>query len=174
MSRFLVGGYSADIGGRATGIVALETAADGSLRHAGQVAVVDSAAYLAAHGDRVYAVSEAAGTLEVFRRGADGGLHHSGSVPAGGVAPCHVAVVGGSAAATVLVSCYVDGAIGVVSADPLALVQSLPAEGSGPHPAQDAAHAHAACELPDGTIVSADLGADRIRLHRLVDGRPVA
>jgi len=167
MPRFLVGAYTPDMGGRATGIVALESAADGSLRHAGHLATTDSPAYLAAHGDRVYAASEAAGTVEEFRRDAQGGLDHLGSVPAGGVAPCHVARYGDS----VVTACYVDGAVGVVSAEPLALVQSLAAEGSGVHPAQDGPHAHATCRLPDGTIVSADLGADLLRLHVLRDGR---
>jgi 6-phosphogluconolactonase len=166
MPRYLVGAYTADMGGRATGIVALESAADGSLRHAGLLATVDSPAYLAAHGDRVYAASEAAGTLEEFRHAADGALLHLGAVPAGGVAPCHVARYGDS----VVTACYVDGALGVAHAEPLAHVQSLPADGSGPHPAQDGAHAHATCALPDGTIVSADLGADRIRLHTQRDG----
>jgi 6-phosphogluconolactonase len=164
--RYLVGAYTADMGGRATGIVALESAADGSLRHAGHLATTDSPAYLAVHGDRVYSASEAAGTVEEFRRSASG-LEHLGSAPAGGVAPCHIARYGDS----VVASCYVDGAVGVVAADPLTLVQTLPAEGSGPHPAQDAAHAHATCALPDGTIVSADLGADRLRLHSLRGGR---
>jgi len=169
MPRFLVGAYTPDMGGRATGIVALESAADGSLRHAGHLATTDSPAYLAAHGDRVYAASEAAGTVEEFRRDAAGGLEHLGSAPAGGVAPCHLARYGDS----VLTACYVDGALGVLAAEPLALLESLPAEGSGPHPAQDAAHAHATCVLPDGTIVSADLGADRLRLHTLRGGRLV-
>jgi len=166
MARYLVGAYTSDMGGRATGIVALESAADGSLVHAGHLVATDSPAYLAAHGDRVYSASEAAGTVEEFRRDARGRLEHLGSAPAGGVAPCHVARYGG----TVVASCYVDGALGVVSADPLALVQSLAAEGSGPHPAQDSAHAHSTCALPDGTILSADLGADRIRLHALRGG----
>ena len=126
MARYLVGAYTSDMGGRATGIVALESAADGSLVHAGHLATTDSPAYLAAHGDRVYSASEAAGTVEEFRRDARGRLEHLGSAPAGGVAPCHVARYGG----TVVASCYVDGALGVVSADPLALMQSLAAEGS--------------------------------------------
>ena len=169
MPRFLVGAYTPDMGGRATGIVALESAADGSLRHAGHLATTDSPAYLAAQGDRLYAASEAAGTVEEFRRDAAGGLEHLGSAPAGGVAPCHLARYDDS----VLTACYVDGALGVLAAEPLALLESLPAEGSGPHPAQDAAHAHATCVLPDGTIVSADLGADRLRLHTLRGGRLV-
>ena len=166
MTSYLVGAYTHDMGGRATGIVALESAPDGSLRHAGHLATTASPAYLAAHGDRVYAASEAAGTVEEFRlRG--GSLDHLGTAPAGGTAPCHVARYGDS----VVTACYVDGAVGVVSAEPLALVQTLPAEGSGPHPAQDGPHAHATCRLPDGTIVSADLGADLLRLHVLRDGR---
>jgi 6-phosphogluconolactonase len=165
MPRYLVGAYTADMGGRATGIVALESAADGSLRHAGHLATVDSPAYLAAHGDRVYAVSEAAGTLEEYRYSA-GALRHLASVPAGGAAPCHVARYGDA----VVTACYVDGALGVAGADPLRHLQSLAAAGSGPHPAQDGPHAHATCALPDGTIVSADLGADRIRLHALRGG----
>ncbi|GAB2448004.1 6-phosphogluconolactonase (cycloisomerase 2 family) [Conyzicola lurida] len=166
MVAYFVGAYSADMGGTATGIAALGRLDDGSLEYLGLAAVSDSPAYLASHGDRVYAVEEAAGTVREFTRGDGFALDATGESPAGGAAPCHVARYGD----TVITSCYVDGHLGVLSTDPLGLDAVLEGQGSGPHPAQDGSHAHATVALDDSSIVSADLGADRLYLHALVDG----
>lgn len=167
MVAFFVGAYTADMGGTATGIAALGRLPDGSLENLGLAVTADSPSYLAASGDLVYAAAEATGRIETFRRTATLELVPVAGAEAGGVAPCHVARYGD----TVVAACYVDGTLGVLSAEPLALVQRVEARGSGPHPAQDGAHAHATFALDATTILSADLGADRVHVHSLAHKR---
>jgi len=164
---FYVGSYTADMGGTATGISALGSRHDGSLEYLGTAVTADSPSYLAAHGDVVYAAAEATGRVEAYRRGEGFALELVASAVAGGVAPCHIARYGD----TVVAACYVDGALGVLDADPLALVQALDAHGGGPHPAQDGPHAHATFALDASTILSADLGADAVHVHTRAQGR---
>ena len=164
---YLVGAYTADMGGAADGIAALGRLADGSLEPLGTAVVADSPGYLAAHGGLVYAAAEGTGRVESFRPGPGIRLERVASADAGGSYPCHIAGYGD----TVVAACYGDGALGVLSADPLHLAAAVPAEpGSGPHEAQDGPHAHATFALDDATVVSADLGADLLHLHSLADG----
>jgi 6-phosphogluconolactonase len=168
MSTFLVGAYTADMGGSATGIAALGTLGDGALQYLGVAATADSPSFLAAHDDLVYAASEATGRIESYRRSEGFALEIVASAESGGAAPCHVARYGD----TVVAACYVDGRLGVLDAEPLALAQTLEgASGSGPHPAQDSSHAHATFALDATTILSADLGTDEIHVHELSSGR---
>jgi 6-phosphogluconolactonase len=89
------------------------------------------------------------------------------SAPAGGSYPCHLAGYGD----TLVAACYGDGALGVLSARPLALVDTVRAEpATGPHDAQDGPHAHATFALDATTVVSADLGADLLHVHSLTAG----
>ena len=166
MVAYYVGAYTADMGGTATGIAALGRLADGSLENLGLAVVADSPSYLAASGDLVYAAAEATGRVEVFRRDGELALEPVAGAGSGGVAPCHVARYGD----TVVAACYVDGTLGVLSAEPLALTQRVEAHGAGPHPAQDGPHAHATFALDDTTILSADLGSDRVHVHTLANG----
>ncbi|TPX00975.1 beta-propeller fold lactonase family protein, partial [Schumannella luteola] len=49
--------------------------------------------------------------------------------------------------------------------------QRLEGSGSGPLPAQEGPHAHHVHVLPDGRVLTLDLGADRLHVHeRLADG----
>ena len=164
---YLVGSYTADMGGTATGISALGARPDGALEYLGTAVVADSPSFLAAHDGVVYAAAEATGRIESYRRGDGFSLEPLAGAAAGGVAPCHVARYGD----VVVAACYVDGALGVLDTDPLELVQVLTAQGSGPHPAQDGPHAHATIALDASTILSADLGADAIHVHTLDGGR---
>jgi 6-phosphogluconolactonase len=166
MVAFYVGAYTADMGGTATGIAALGRLPDGSLENLGIAVVADSPSYLAASGDLVYAAAEATGRIEAFRRDGELALEPVTSADSGGVAPCHVARYGD----TVVAACYVDGTLGVLAAEPLALTQRVEAFGAGPHPAQDGPHAHATFAVDDDTILSADLGSDRVHVHRLANG----
>jgi 6-phosphogluconolactonase len=166
MVDYYVGAYTDDMGGSAVGIGALGRLDDGSLEYLGVAVASASPSYLVAHGHVIYAVEEAAGTLVSFREGNGIALERLDSAPAGGVAPCHVARYGD----TLVTACYVDGALGVHTAEPLALVQVLAGEGDGPHPAQDGPHAHSTFALDERTILSADLGADRVHVHTLDGG----
>ena len=166
MSVWLAGTYTEDMGGTAEGILALRTTATGGLEVTGTAAPAASPSYLALDGTTVYAVAEGEGRLAAFAL--DGStLTALGDTSAGGEAPCHIGVYGSA----VIVSNYVSGTLGMIDAEPLDLVQTLAAEGSGPHSAQDGPHAHSTLRLDDGTVLSADLGADRIHVHALGDGR---
>ena len=160
---WLVGGYTADMQGSAAGILALRARANGSLEVDRLVTEATSPSYLAVSGQTLLAVSEATAELSAFSRS----FEHLGTASAGGDAPCHIGVYG----STVIVSNYVSGTLGVLSADPLTLTQSLGGSGGGPHAVQDGPHAHSTVELADGRILSADLGADRLHVHSLADGR---
>lgn len=162
-TTWFVGAYTADMGGGATGIAELSSCADGSLELARVAAIADSPSYLAVDGERLYAASEAAGRIDVFTRGANGSLDLTGSAPSGGSFPCHLTI----AAGRLLVSNYGSGTIGVIDTESLELVQVLEGSGSGPHAVQDGPHAHATFLLDADTVLSADLGADEVHVHRL-------
>ena len=162
---WVVGAYTGDMDGEAHGIVTLTPRADGSLGPGALVASTASPSFLAAAGDTLYAVSEGSGELVSFVRSGET-LQETGRVDAGGSAPCHIGVYG----ATVVVANYTSGTLGVIATAPLALTATLDGAGSGPHAAQDGPHAHGSLELPDGRILSADLGADRLHVHSLDDG----
>ncbi|OUE08961.1 6-phosphogluconolactonase [Clavibacter michiganensis] len=119
----------------------------------------------------LYAVGEAAGRVEAFRRAPGGALQWAGGQPSGGAGPCHLHVVDGF----LLTSHYGDGTVAVHPIQPDGglgeAVQLLTAEGSGPRPQQDGAHAHSTLHVGGGTVLSADLGTDTVHVHALRDGR---
>lgn len=154
MSEYLVGAYGADMHGSAPGIAKLRTKTNGSLEVVeGFLIEAISPAFLArgANGELFAALEGEQAVLTV------GGERW----PSGGVWPCHIGVYGDD----VVVANYFTGTLGLRSGQVI-----VPAAGSGPHPAQDAPHAHSTVEIAAGVILSADLGADRIGIHSLVDG----
>jgi len=165
MARWLVGAYGPDMDGTAPGVTVLRDRADGSLeRDDALVAALASPSFLAVDGDTVYAALEGSQEVVALDRAT---LAVTERASSGGQWPCHVGVYDG----TVVAANYGDGVLGVLGTAPLALVQQVTATGSGPHPAQEGPHAHATFLLADGRVLSADLGADRIHVHDLVDGR---
>lgn len=222
--RLLLGGYTADMAGEASGIGMLHAgdpdgaAAGGQLSRRPDVAAVASPSWLAHHPtlDVVYAALESRGEVQAYRRtGPDTWSRQGAAVPAG-EAVCHVAVApdGGSLVA----SCWGDGRIvrmqtdaaGVPSApviapaavdpygpegDPAAdetdldlvaaaralreaagseyahLVPALagvvPIEAGGAAgAAARPSRSHQARHLPDGVIVTTDMGLDLVRFWR--------
>lgn len=158
-----VGAYSPDMEGTAEGIGVLVPRENGSLEWSHLAARVESPTWLAERDGILYAALEGAGRVEAFRR--DGlTLTPLGGAPSGGTWPCHLALVDD----TVLVANYEDGPVAVVSLHdgvPTKLVQTIPGEGSGPHEEQAGPHAHAVFPVDAATVLSADLGADRIHVH---------
>ncbi len=163
-----VGGYTDDMGGSAQGIGLIRRAADGTLDFAGLAAGIDSPSFLARGGDLIYATGEGNDTVSAFRE-RDGELLFLGSQGTAGGTPCSIGITTDLRFA--IVACYADGAVGV---HPLApngslhrTAQSLDDSGHGPHEAQDRPHAHAAVQVDDSTVLTADLGTDRVHVHRL-------
>lgn len=167
MTEFLIGGYGADMGGTGTGVGWGRSHPDGRFEYRGVAAEVESPSWITVDGDRVHATLEGAGEVASWRlRG--GELVATGRVSSGGLNPCHLAVAGEAR----VVANYSDGVVAVVDAH--GLRQSLVGDAPhGPLPAQDGPHAHHALVLPDGRVLTLDLGTDRLHLYEwTVDETP--
>jgi 6-phosphogluconolactonase (cycloisomerase 2 family) len=174
MTDWLTGSYGADMGGSGAGIVAMRSTADGTLEAVGAMDATPSATWLLAHGDHLYAVieSETEGFVQSWRR-VGGRLELDGRVTTGGTSACHLTMFHGR----LIVTNYGDGVLGVVGLEAsgavAALLQAIPGpDVRGPHPDQGNSRQHASLVIDDATLVSVDLGADELQLHRL-DGDEV-
>jgi len=166
MTRWWVGAYGPDMHGTAEGIGMLGSRDDGSLQWLGLAAHTPSPTFLLRSAGRLCAAEEGSGSVVSFDvDGTD--LTFAARVPSGGTGPCQIAEVD----ELLVVANYLDGAIGVIGGDDLLQVIA-PQPGSGPKPEQDGPHAHAAFRLDATTLVTLDLGADRLDLHE-VAGRDV-
>ncbi len=170
---FWVGAYTATMEGLGTGIGLARIGDDGAFESLGTAVETSSPSFLAAGVDgTVYSTDEGNGRIEAFRPGAGHTLVPLGGQEVSGSSPCHLSVAGDRLYA----SNYGDGSIDVFplasdgSVEPR--VQTLRGTGSGPHPAQDGPHAHATLVTGD-TVLSTDLGADRVHRYTRVDGRLV-
>jgi len=201
--RFFTGGYTADMGGEATGVGLLHAGGadtafvDGALGFGGEVVAADSPSWLAAHPTRdvIYAALEKTGAVQAYTRTGESTLAPLGDPVPAGDATCHVAVAPDGR--ELLASCWGDGGVvrmtidseGRVSdprrapaaSDPYgaepdldairAHVLGASAEEVGETPASRPSRAHQARYLPDGTVVTTDLGLDLVRVWRPVAGR---
>lgn len=115
--RFLLGGYSADQGGSATGIgVLVAGAADdhlagGPLGHAGDVVGAESPSWITAHPrlDVVYAALEGRGVVQAYRRTGETRFVPLGDAVPAGDAVCHVELTPDQR--TLIASCWGDGRV---------------------------------------------------------------
>ncbi|WFE52127.1 lactonase family protein [Micromonospora sp. WMMD1155] len=172
-----IGGYTAQSGGRGSGIVAARRdPATGELTPLGTVAVTASPSFLARHPSRpvLYAVNELSdGEISAWRVGSEGGLTPLGSRSTGGAEPCHLAVLpdGGH----LLAANYGGGSVAVFPLDaegvPGERTDLVVHEGHGPDPdRQDHAHAHMVSPGSGrGPIFAVDLGTDSVYRYDLDD-----
>lgn len=155
MPRWWIGTYDPAVqDGTGEGVYQAESRADGTLGPAQLAVALPSPAYLLRDGDVVHAALEGEGTVativsDVVTR----------TVPAAGEAPCHLTLLG----RRVVVANYVSGTVAVLG--PEGPEQVLEAAGSGPRPQQNGPHAHSSLLVDDTTLLTADLGADRVRIH---------
>lgn len=165
MTALLVGGYGPDMGGTAAGIATAASAPRGLVLGDGPECA--SPSWLAVRGERMVATLEGEGALAWFRR--EGEVWRADGVTAlGGSYPCHAAFLDDD---TVAVACYGDAAIVVARHGEQLPAQRIDGSGSGPLPAQEGPHAHHVHVLPDGRVLTLDLGADRLHVHeRGTDG----
>jgi 6-phosphogluconolactonase (cycloisomerase 2 family) len=161
MTALLIGAYGPDMNGGAPGVSAATSDAGSALSIGGTTADAASPSWLAVRGDRMVATLEGTGELAWFARTVDG-WQPDGVVPTGGLYPCHAAFLDDD---TVAVACYGDGAVVMVRHGESTTAQRLDGAGSGPLPAQEGPHAHHVHVLPDGRVLTLDLGADRIHVH---------
>lgn len=115
--RFLLGGYTADMDGAASGIGMLqagaadEASAGGPLAFTGSVVTADSPSWIAPHPtlDVIYATLEQRGAVQAFRQTGEESFTALGDPVDAGEAVCHVAVApdGGS----LIAACWGDGRV---------------------------------------------------------------
>lgn len=148
--RFLLGGYTAEMGGAATGIGVLHAGTPHDVLAGGPlgtgpdaVAIGGSPSWIAWHprGDVLYAALEGAGTVQAFRRTGEVSFVRLGTAVAAGDAVCHIAVApdGGS----LIAACWGDGRVvrmtlaadGTPSAPAVAAPAEDPHGAGGPVPA---------------------------------------
>ena len=162
-STWLVGGFGPDMGCESEGISVMCSRADGSLALSHLAAAAPSASFIVVDGDRVYSTLEGSGQVAVFDRDGEN-LGEARMASSGGEYPCHITVHG----RTVIAANYGTGGLGVIerTADPAAIEMRHVAEpaGSGPRPEQEGPHAHSTLFVDEHTVLSLDLGADRIRI----------
>lgn len=169
--QWWLGAYGADMKGGAEGISLLTSRDDGSLELVRVSAQVLSPTFVITRGDHLYATAEGTGHVHSYRIDGEH-LVEDGVVRSGGGYPCQLEFLDRA----VVASNYEGGELGVISLTDAgavdALTQVLTSTGSGPHEAQAGPHAHASFRLDATTLLSADLGADRILIHR-IDGDSV-
>ncbi|WP_068085484.1 lactonase family protein [Novosphingobium rosa] len=152
--------------------------ATGRLGPVSLVAAVDRPTWVLADTGRglLHAVSEMGnagdriGDVMSFRiDGASAGLTLLGKAPSGGGGPTHLAL--GPDGETLFVANFGGGEVAVMPISAQGVVQPVCARlvnsGSGPHRRQKGPHAHGVTLDPSaGFLLVADMGADRIFLHR--------
>jgi 6-phosphogluconolactonase (cycloisomerase 2 family) len=182
-----VGTYTSDSKGNGRGIHAIAVD-DGRLETARLAASTASPSFLAAHPSRpvLYAVGERAQTLTAFSSAASGELQQLGDAWPAGESACHVTVDADGRFA--VVACYGDGRVltyeldesgaiaarfeGTQATDPYAgddVVLAEPFNGAAAA-ADRTSRAHASLQLPDGRIVTTDLGFDLVRTWHFEPG----
>jgi 6-phosphogluconolactonase (cycloisomerase 2 family) len=151
--------------GTAPGVATAASSGDGLALGEGPACA--SPSWLAVRGDRMVATLEGEGALAWFARGSEG-WRPDGVTRLDGRWPCHAAFLDDD---TVAVACYGDGAVVLARHGETAPVQRIEGSGSGPLAAQDGPHAHHVHVLPDGRVLTLDLGADSVHVHaRGADG----
>jgi len=189
--RFLVGAYTADMDGTASGIGAIDVPVraderEGAGAPSGSemtrlLAPCDSPSWIARHPSLpvVYATLEARGVVQAFREtdagsGADA-LEPLGSPVPAGEAVCHVEVAPDGS--RIVAACWGDGRLVSAPLDadgtPDADAATLLAASVDPYGAADAearpSRSHTSRFLADGTLATTDLGHDVVRFWRGLD-----
>lgn len=172
--QFFVGTFTKAAGGEARGISVYERRTDGVIGELLQEIEIETPSVLEVTDDFVFAASATDGIV-AYRR-VDGRLERISASPSGGAGPCHLVFEpdpggGGS----ILVANYFSGTVGrlPIGADgtvgPVVLAPQ-PNSPLGPDTQrQDGSHAHAAVRSPWGTVLTTDLGRDRVLEYEWTD-----
>lgn len=165
---WLIGGFGPDSEGTAAGISLAQSQPNGTLAITGLAAAVESPCWLTLAGDHVYAALHLGQVVSLRRT--EHGLEVDGVAETGGIYTCSVAVLGSK----VIAASYGNGVVGVIGTDAAGAVtgleQVLPNSGSGPHPDQGNARAHAVFVTEDDAVITLDLGTDQALIHRFTGG----
>ncbi|WP_017197048.1 beta-propeller fold lactonase family protein [Arthrobacter sp. M2012083] len=172
-----VGSYTADRNGNGEGIVALSADDTGRLTSLGLAITANSPSFLALHPSLpvVYAVAEEGKTVQAYRRTGDAELEAFGDPWSAGEATCHVAT--DPQGRFIVATCWGDGQVILYELDDDGAITSRTSAAAAvdPHTAtspdeQRPSRAHASLMLPDGRVMTTDLGHDLVRVWRYSPG----
>ncbi|WP_209320096.1 lactonase family protein [Paenarthrobacter nicotinovorans] len=172
-----VGSYTADRNANGKGITALSVGDDGQLSSLGLAVPADSPSFLAVHPTLpvVYAVAEEAKTVRAYRRTGHSGLEEFGEPWTAGEATCHVAA--DPQGRFIVATCWGDGQVILYELDDDGAITSRTSAAAAvdPHTAtspdgQRPSRGHSSLMLPDGRVMTTDLGHDLVRVWKYVPG----
>ncbi|WP_178992898.1 lactonase family protein [Paenarthrobacter nitroguajacolicus] len=172
-----VGSYTADRNGNGQGIVALSADDDGRLTSLGLATAANSPSFLALHPSLpvVYAVAEEGKTVRAYRRTGDVELEAFGDPWPAGEATCHVAA--DPHGRFIVATCWGDGQVILYELDDDGAITSHTSAAAAvdPHTATSPdeprpSRAHSSLMLPDGRVMTTDLGHDLVRVWRYSPG----
>lgn len=173
-----VGSYTADRNGNGKGIAALSADDDGQLTSVGLAISANSPSFLALHPTLpvVYAVAEEGKTIRAYRRAGHTELEAFGEPWAAGDATCHVAT--DPHGRFIVATCWGDGQVILYELDPDGAITSRTSAAAAvdPHstaPVDDErpSRAHSSLMLPDGRVMTTDLGHDLVRVWKYQPGQ---
>jgi 6-phosphogluconolactonase len=172
--RFLVGGYTAESDGKAVGVGMLlagapdDTLAGGSLAYTGAVAQLDSPSWVAKHPtlDVFYAALEKRGAVQAFQQTGETSYAPLGPAVPAGEATCHIEVA--PQGDSLVAACWNDGRIVSMAVDAAGVPSSpkIADAANDPYMQDRPSRGHQTRFLPDGLIVTTDMGLDLVRFWR--------
>ncbi|MCT9871310.1 lactonase family protein [Paenarthrobacter aurescens] len=172
-----VGSYTADRNGNGKGITALWAEDDGQLTSVGLAIEANSPSFLALHPTKpvVYAVAEEGKTVRAYHRTGNAGLEPFGVPWPAGDATCHVAV--DPQGRFIVATCWGDGQVVLYELDPDGAITSRTSAAAAVDPHSTApvdagrpSRAHSSLMLPDGRVMTTDLGHDLVRVWKYAPG----
>ncbi|MFJ4028589.1 lactonase family protein [Paenarthrobacter sp. NPDC089989] len=165
------GSYTADRNATGEGIGAISVDSEGMLTPLGLAVAADSPSFIAQHPTLpvLYAVAEEAGTVRAYRRTRVAELEPFGEPWTAGEATCHVAV--DPQGRYIIATCWGDGQVILYELDDDGAITSRTSAEAAVDPHHYAAtdqprpsRAHSSLTLPDGRILTTDLGHDLVRV----------
>ena len=171
------GSYTADRNAKGKGIGAISADSEGNLTSLGLAVAADSPSFLALHPTLpvLYAVAEEAGHVQAYRRTGESTLEAFGEPWPTGEATCHVAA--DPQGRFLVVTCWGDGQVILFELDDDGAITSRASAAAAvdPHAATSAddarpSRAHSSLMLPDGRVMTTDLGHDLVRVWQYVPG----
>ncbi|MEV7607363.1 beta-propeller fold lactonase family protein [Paenarthrobacter sp. NPDC089322] len=171
------GSYTADRNGKGQGIGAITADSEGKLTTVGLAVAANSPSFLALHPSLpvVYAVAEEGKTVQAYGRTRTAELEPLGEPWQAGEAACHVAA--DPRGRFIIVTCWGDGQVILYELDSDGGITSRTSAEAAVDPHQTAAtdeprpsRAHSSLMLPDGRVLTTDLGHDLVRVWRYKAG----
>lgn len=171
------GSYTADRNAKGEGIGAIAADSEGKLTSLGLAVSADSPSFIALHPTLpvLYAVAEEAGKVQAYRRTGVAELEPFGEPWPTGEATCHVA--SDPQGRFIIATCWGDGQVVLFELDDDGAITSRHSAEAAVDPHQNGptdqprpSRAHSSLMLPDGRILTTDLGNDLVRVWKYSAG----